>query len=558
MAKEWIAITRDFDRSLSFTKVRWDFSKSWYDGYFSELPNINCDGKGWTSITGAEWGYAGQYTMNLSSKACYIRDRENDSYSQYNMNNICTQVPGTNLYEYEYSGPLYWGGFSTDSLYEGAANNGIFVYVDSGSISVDTEEIAADSASSSYTISVSAETGVTWTASTNDSWISLAPTTGEGNGSIIVLVAEAGYTARTGEITITSSEGDSISVSVSQAKKPLILTRKDMYQGENLINKMYKNEEVIYQRIYVPEPVYSAMPLTFEIISGGTIVWKAVDAALVHTISYSKNDGEWTDITSTTEGVEIPVVAGDKVRFKGYNSTYGDGGYNSTFSGTTAPFEAYGNIMSLIDGNTFKYLTTLEGSHNFKSLFAYASIVNAHNLILPATTLVSNCYSNMFHYCTGLTSAPELPATTLATYCYRSMFNECSSLATAPVLPATTLDTYCYSYMFKGTAITQAPALPATTLQTGCYNYMFQNCTGLTAAPDLLAPTLVANCYRSMFYGCSNLSYIKCLATNPGTGTGTWTYGVAATGTFVLDATTASYWFNGYDGIPIGWQEVIA
>ena len=34
----------------------------------------------------------------------------------------------------------------------------------------------------------------------------------------------------------------------------------------------------------------------------------------------------------------------------------------------------------------------------------------------------------MFNGCTALTTAPELPATTLVTYCYTNMFNSCSSL----------------------------------------------------------------------------------------------------------------------------------
>lgn len=124
---QWVEITADFDRSIPFTKVRWDFSKSWYDGYFSELPNINCDNKGWTSIRDAEWGYAGQYTMNLQAKKCYIRNQSTDSYDLYDMYAITTQVD-TNLYEYEYSVPLYWGGVSSSSLYDNGL--GLYVYVE--------------------------------------------------------------------------------------------------------------------------------------------------------------------------------------------------------------------------------------------------------------------------------------------------------------------------------------------------------------------------------------------------------------------------------------------
>ena len=55
----------------------------------------------------------------------------------------------------------------------------------------------------------------------------------------------------------------------------------------------------------------------------------------------------------------------------------------------------------------------------------------------------------MFSGCTSLTQAPELPATTLASSCYSQMFYNCTSLTQAPELPATTLASSCYSYMFK-------------------------------------------------------------------------------------------------------------
>ena len=46
---------------------------------------------------------------------------------------------------------------------------------------------------------------------------------------------------------------------------------------------------------------------------------------------------------------------------------------------------------------------------------------------LPATTLASQCYVNMFLDCTSLTKV-ELPATTLVRECYMGMFMDCTSL----------------------------------------------------------------------------------------------------------------------------------
>jgi hypothetical protein len=70
----------------------------------------------------------------------------------------------------------------------------------------------------------------------------------------------------------------------------------------------------------------------------------------------------------------------------------------------------------------------------------------------------------MLYGCTSLTTAPELPATTLASDCYYQMFYGCTSLTTAPELPATTLVDYCYGHMFNGcTSLNYIKAMFTTT-----------------------------------------------------------------------------------------------
>ena len=79
-------------------------------------------------------------------------------------------------------------------------------------------------------------------------------------------------------------------------------------------------------------------------------------------------------------------------------------------------------------------------------------LVSAENLILPATTLATDCYWAMFQDCYSLTTAPELPATTLANGCYSGMFLGCSSLTAEAVVPNSVIpvaasycrDMYCY------------------------------------------------------------------------------------------------------------------
>ena len=201
-------------------------------------------------------------------------------------------------------------------------------------------------------------------------------------------------------------------------------------------------------------------------------------------------------------------------------------------------------------------------------------------LLLPATTITSNCYARMFEDCSALTSAPELPATTLAEYCYSGMFSGCEALTSAPALPAKSMAESCYSSMFHGCAnlaaapdlpatslakscysnmfykcsnLTTAPALPSATLYEKCYEEMFYECKKLEKAPELPAKTLVKECYSNMLRGCEKLNYVKCLATNIAASDATidWLYNVSGTGTFVK--ANGANWPTGANGIPSGW-----
>ena len=249
---------------------------------------------------------------------------------------------------------------------------------------------------------------------------------------------------------------------------------------------------------------YLSMPLTFEILTAGNIVWKASNTSIARSIKYSLDNGTtWTTINATTAGVSIPVSAGSIIQFKGTNSSYGASNIFNSFSGSDASFNAYGNIMSLINETNFKTLTSFSGSYNFYSLLRDTKLVDAGNLMLPVTACAANCYRNMFAFITTLIKAPELPATTLASSCYQNMFYGCTELEIAPVLAA---------------------------------------------------KTLVSNCYQGLFYGCTNLNYIKCLATTI-TGTNQWVQNVRTnSGTFVKAPGVS--WVTGNNGIPTNWTVI--
>lgn len=278
------------------------------------------------------------------------------------------------------------------------------------------------------------------------------------------------------------------------------------YKGTSIINKMddylsceTSETKAVFQYITdgseptPPEPKdYSKEYLTFDILSGGTLAFNS------NTIYYSLDSGgTWTTANTTT----INVNVGDKVLIKATNSTYNK---SLVTTASTASFNAEGNIMSVIYGDNFIDQTSLSSSNCFAYFFEKTNIVNAENLILPATSLSSGCYSHMFEGCSLLLTAPELPATTINSWVYSEMFRDCISL---------------------------------------------------TTAPDLLASSFTSYSYNQMFQGCSSLNYIKCLATSFG-GKNNWVSGVAANGTFVKHPNAS--WSSGASGIPNGWTVVDA
>lgn len=234
--------------------------------------------------------------------------------------------------------------------------------------------------------------------------------------------------------------------------------------------------------------------LTFEALEDGTFSFS------LNSIQYSADNGTTWNTLST--GSSTPTITtGNKIMWKANEPTINELGGIGTFS-STGRFNVEGNIMSLVAGDNFQNVTTMNNLYQFAALFKTSKVVSAENLILP-TNVKSGCYLNMFRSCSNLTSAPKLSAYGIA---------------------------------------------------SNCYNAMFAFCTSLTRAPELLYTNLVDKCYNSMFYGCSSLTYIKAMfTTTPSTAyTNNWVSGVAASGTFVKNA-NAFWTTTGVNGVPNGW-----
>ena len=100
---------------------------------------------------------------------------------------------------------------------------------------------------------------------------------------------------------------------------------------------------------------------------------------------------------------------------------------NNTFptsDKTLSPLKTYGNIMSLISSK-YQTLKIIKAKGIFDSLFTgNDNLVDASELVLPATKLSDKCYSRMFEDCCNLEYPPTiLPAKSLGLASYKMMFS---------------------------------------------------------------------------------------------------------------------------------------
>lgn len=281
-------------------------------------------------------------------------------------------------------------------------------------------------------------------------------------------------------------------------------TTKDIKLGPSKVSKIYQGSNLIYN------VDYSKIPLTFEVLTPGTIGFKQY-GSVQKDVNYRINGGSWNTLLSNTSGNYITgLKAGDTIEFKGSNIRYATSKSEYCgFEGGTATYNIYGNIMSLSNpqNKSLDQLTTSQ-TYQFCSMFKKSKAISAKNLILPPLTLAEGCYRALFSLAPILVEPPK-------------------------ILPATTLATYCYWYMFEACPITVAPELPALTVSQQGYGYMFTQC--------------------------SSLNYIKCMATNISAtqATTSWVNKIASKGTFVKNSSMNS-WETGVNGIPSGWTVVNA
>lgn len=234
MAYKWLTLNKNFDRSLGISKIRYDTSINCplsTDGYFSEKPNINTDGKPWNGVTGDVWAYAGN--NRFSPKNDYFSNRYYGfTDEKWSAQTHTTLVSGT-TYEFVCPKTLYYSGIQHPD------NENIDLYLSKLTVYAEVPfEISPENMSFDYTGGTSALTITTdnsWTASIGNDWITLSSTSGTGNSTINVTAQLNKGQERTGYVNVTDGKYTSV-CTISQKNYPIILPYNNLYINGNRIN----------------------------------------------------------------------------------------------------------------------------------------------------------------------------------------------------------------------------------------------------------------------------------------------------------------------------------
>ena len=257
---------------------------------------------------------------------------------------------------------------------------------------------------------------------------------------------------------------------------------------------------------------YNLEYLTTKALGSGNITFtmpSGTGTYYIQNVSYRKNNGEWTTTINTENEViiTVSVAANDIIEWKGTGIAVAAGGSLTTSSkfGGTVQFNVYGNVMSILWGDDFIGQTQFPNTSRqrvMQGLFYQSSVVDASNLVLPATHLSNtHTYMGMFSECTSLVYPPaELPepeSSVTLELTYISMFNNCSSMIRCPDMKwgiLTTCKNGTFYQMFNNCAaltdnIPEKIEIQYYTANSSGYSIfrnMFANCTHITTIPSLI------------------------------------------------------------------------
>lgn len=286
--------------------------------------------------------------------------------------------------------------------------------------------------------------------------------------------------------------------------------------------RAYVGDDIVVDYEETSPPIdYSQEYFTIETLESDTNVYFVMSTTqYVTSIAYSFNKTSWTSIPLSTGTHTINVQSPSKMYVRCVSNKWHSSASSRRYIYCNKQYNVSGNIMSLLYGDDFadKYSITtgaafsglfcINGPDDNDSVTYNSWLVNASNLVMPATSISTDAYSWMFKGCKNMVYGPKEIA----------------------------FDGY---------------------LPTGAFWRSFYNCQSLLESPILrFVGTSGQVCVYNCFYGCSSLQKITSLLTSYSSSSfSDWVYGVSSTGTF-YKAPSMSGWSRGTSGIPSNWTVV--
>ena len=230
--------------------------------------------------------------------------------------------------------------------------------------SIEPENLSFDYIGGTSALTITSEES--WTASTNDSWLTLSSITGIGDSEITVTAQLNKGQERTGSITVTNGNTN-VSCTITQSKYPVLLYCENLFKNGNTINKMYKGNVVLRENLYMfnvdmNEIEFEKSGGTEQVVINSTKKWTASAPNWITLSSYSGRSGNIT----------ITVASADTSRD---GNIVIDNGINQkiiTVNQTVVHYELDLNNGEWIANGEVEGYTLYESTNNGKSSTTYS------------------------------------------------------------------------------------------------------------------------------------------------------------------------------------------
>ncbi len=397
---------------------------------------------------------------------------------------------------------------------------------------VDVNSLKMSANGESLNVGITAN--LTWATSSDQSWLSVSPSSGTGNNTLTISAqANLSEISRTGTITVAANGVVSQTIIVFQAGTPKTIN----VTAGNLSSVLSASQLNGISDLAISGSIDAR---DFKTMRDNMPVLASVDLSNATILAYTGTEGTYGTTSTEYPNNEVPLNAfyysTNKINLVSVImplSTTSIGNYafnncrgltsmtipNSVTSIGNFAFQGCSNLTTIIIPATVKTignrafatcnkLTTLnvESSNlNYSSLDGVLFDKTQTIIIQYPIGKVSNSYSipttvttigeSAFYYCTGLTSV-TIP-TSVTTF-GANAFSYCSGL-TSVYIPSTvtTIGNNVFSYCIGLTSVT----IPSTVTTIG--SSAFYNCTGLAS---VTIPSAVTSIGNSAFYNCTGLT----------------------------------------------------